>query len=229
MALRAEFDRLSPKRDRGADGSIGDSAHTSSSDHTPDEDSDVLRDHDADAKNEVHALDIDSTGPWPEPFSAIISRVIERERARWLDPDDVCRLEYVIFNRRIYSRSRDFAARTYTGSDPHTNHAHFSGRYLAAAESDTSPWGVEAEMTKDEIKAAVREVLRESGTGDLIGDAVLQRKFPAPAGVADPDGVWWYGSFDREAYDRLLELKTAVDTLLERVPKPLGGSEFTGR
>jgi hypothetical protein len=142
VGLRAEFNVLSPGRDKGADGSIGDSAHTSSSDHTPDEDSDVLRDHDGDAKNEVHALDIDSTGPWPASFDSLVKVVIARDKKRWLDPADVCRLEYVIWNRQIYSRERDFAPVAYRGVDPHTNHAHFSARYLTAAESDTRPWGL---------------------------------------------------------------------------------------
>lgn len=146
LTLRGEFDRVSPKRDKGADGTIADSNHTSSSDHTPDEDSSVLRDKDADHINEVHGLDIDSSGPWPDGwawFDAKIKSIVAEEKRRWLDPNDVCRLEYVIWNRQIYSRSRDFAARPYTGSsDPHTNHAHFSARYLTQAESDTRPWGV---------------------------------------------------------------------------------------
>ncbi len=145
LALRDEFNQLNPERDRGADGTIGDSTHTSKSDHTPDEDSDYLRSKDADKTNEVHALDVDSTGPWPRPFASLVMDVIAWERARWLDPDDVCRLEYVIFNRQIYSRSRNFEPVKYTGDDPHTNHAHFSARYLTHAENDTSPWGLTRE------------------------------------------------------------------------------------
>jgi len=140
VALREEFNRVSPNRDKGADGSIGDSAHTSSSDHTPDEDSDVLRDHDADSKNEVHALDIDSSGPWPAAgwFDAAIKALVARHRS---GADD--RLQYVIWNRQIASRSFGWTWRTYTGTaDPHTNHAHFSARYTTAQETDTSPWGV---------------------------------------------------------------------------------------
>lgn len=168
VALRNEFNVLAPGRDKGADGSIGDSAHTSRSDHTPDEDSRYLRDHDADDKNEVHALDIDSTGPWPERFHTIVMRIIAGERAKWQDPNDVCRLEYVIWDRKIYSRSNNFEARDYAGSDPHTNHAHYSGRYLTASENDTRPWGVlplapekeEEEMTIDEFFASIGRAVR---------------------------------------------------------------------
>ena len=166
VALRREFDAVSPGRDRGADGSIGDSAHTSSSDHTPDEDSDVLRDHDADAKNEVHALDIDSSGPWPGAswFDSMIKSIVDRERARWLSADDVCRLEYVIWNRKIYSRVYDFRERAYTKDDPHTNHAHFSSRYLTTSENDTRPWGVVGD--EDDV---------DDATIDKIADRVVSK------------------------------------------------------
>lgn len=176
VALRDEFNRLSPNRDKGADGSIGDSSHTSSSDHTPDEDSDVLRDHDADTKNEVHALDIDSTGPWPgATFDAIVKGVIARERKRWLDPNDKCRLHYVIWNRRIYSQSNDFNGEPYTLSDPHTNHAHFSSRYETSCESDTRPWGVweDDDMTKDELKAWMTEWAKSAAGREALAVAVL--------------------------------------------------------
>lgn len=142
IALRNEFNVLAPGRDRGADGTIGDSSHTSTSDHTPDEDSNALDGKDADHINEVHALDIDSSGPWPRPFADIIADIVAGERRKWLSSSDMCRLEYVIYNRKIYSKSRDFLPVAYTRSDPHTNHAHFSARYLTETENDTRPWGV---------------------------------------------------------------------------------------
>jgi hypothetical protein len=160
LTLRAEFNTVSPDRDKGADGTIGDTAHTSSSDHTPDEDSDVLRDHDADDKNEVHALDIDSSGPWPDGgwFNRAILALVERERVEHESADIVGRLSYVIWNRRIASRSQGWAWRDYAGSDPHTNHVHFSGRYLSSTEADTRPWGVQGDtMTKAEFLALLAD------------------------------------------------------------------------
>lgn len=193
VALREEFNRLNPSRDKGADGSIGDSAHTSSSDHTPDEDSDVLRDHDADSKNEVHALDIDSTGPWPGlSFEDIVMGIVAREKKRWNDPNDVCRLEYVIWDHHIYSRAYNFAPRAYTLSDPHTNHGHFSSRYLTTSENDTSPWGVEEEdflmtMFEDKteftaymvslLQTQVPEALKDALTGASATDKAIQAAF----------------------------------------------------
>ncbi len=52
------------------------------------------------------------------------------------------RLQNVIYNRRIWSRSWGWTAREYTGSNPHDKHAHFSSRYTTAAESNTRPWGL---------------------------------------------------------------------------------------
>jgi hypothetical protein len=227
LALREEFDLIAPDRDRGSDGTIADSNHTSRSDHTPDEDSDYLRGRDSDRVNEVHALDVDTSGPWPVPFPVLFAEIIDREQRRWHDPNDRCRLEYAIFNRLIYERDNDFRPVTYTGtSDPHTGHAHFSARYLTDTENDISPWGVQeaVDVTPEQVETAVLKVLRstdgQAAIREAAGDGVLERPFPAPAGVEDADGKWWYGSFDQQAYARLLELKKSVDTLLERTTPP---------
>lgn len=151
LVLRTEFNLVSPKRDKGADGTIGDSAHASTSDHTPDEVSSALKNKDADKINEVHALDIDSSGPWPDGkaghikgswFDKQIHRLIAEEKRRWKDPNDMCRLHYIIWNKVIYSQSNDFEGEAYHGDDPHTNHAHFSARYETRAEKDIRTWGV---------------------------------------------------------------------------------------
>jgi hypothetical protein len=151
LTLRNEFNLVRPKRDKGADGTIGDANHSPGSDHSPDEDSRVLRDRDPDHKNEVHALDIDSTGPWPDGkggeaegwFDKQIHRIIAEERRRWLDPNDMCRLNYVIWRGMIYDKDNDWVGKIYTGSsDKHFDHVHFSARYETRAESDTRSWGV---------------------------------------------------------------------------------------
>lgn len=179
LSLRDEYNRLAPGRDKGADGTIGDSAHTSSSDHTPDEDSDVLRGKDADSINEIHAVDIDSTGPWPDgrSFAQIFADVIAGEKAKWLSATDKCRLKYAIFDRKLYSTDNDFKPVAYGGTDPHTNHAHFSFRYETSCENDTRPWGVyqEDDVTKQEIIDAVIAALKTDGV------------VPAPSNAASYD------------------------------------------
>jgi hypothetical protein len=194
LTLRGEFNAVSPSRDKGADGTIGDSNHTSSSDHTPDEDSSVLRGKDADSIDEVHALDVDSSGPWPGGwawFDRTIKAIVAEERRRWLDPNDTCRLEYVIWNHTIYSRSHDFAPRSYGGSDPHTNHAHFSARYLTRSENDTRPWGVLASIKPAEEDGFMADISQADfnklmngwiGTADArrdTADAILKGNVPS--------------------------------------------------
>jgi hypothetical protein len=115
VQLRTEFNALSPDRDKGADGSIGDTAHQAES----------TSDHNPDALGRVLAVDIDSTGPWPADFDALVKYIVGRQRS---GADN--RLQYVIWNRRIASRSTNWAWATYTGTaDPHTGHAHFSARH----------------------------------------------------------------------------------------------------
>src|SRR3954471_25026476 len=59
VTLRKEFDTIAPDRDKSSDGSIGDTAHQeNTSDHNADEVGKVPI-HDADSKNEVHAIDVD--------------------------------------------------------------------------------------------------------------------------------------------------------------------------
>ena len=138
VTLRSEFNALSPGRDKASDGSIGDVAHAqSSSDHNPDETGSTPTE-DADSLNEVHAIDVDRdlrrSGWTMEKAVEII--VVRHRQGR----DN--RLQNVIYNRRIWSRSWGWTARRYTGANAHTQHAHFSARYTTAQERDTRPWGL---------------------------------------------------------------------------------------
>jgi hypothetical protein len=136
VQLRAEFNAVSPKRDKGADGWIGDAAHRGE-----------VSDHNPDSAGRVLAVDIDSTGPWPQAFDTYVQSIVARQKAGWDG-----RLEYVIWNRHIASRSSRWAWLTYTGTnDPHTGHAHFSARHDHTGNTDKSPWGVEDEVTPDDI------------------------------------------------------------------------------
>jgi hypothetical protein len=140
VRLRAGFDRLSPGRDKGSDGWIGDRPHQQegdASDHNPRPDGRVL------------AIDIDATGPWSRPFGDLVELMRGDSR-----------LEYIIWNRRIASRSQGWTWRTYTGTgDPHTSHAHFSARHDYTGNTSTAPWPLEDIVTPDDIKDIVQAVL----------------------------------------------------------------------
>jgi hypothetical protein len=188
LVLRTEFNLVAPKRDKGADGTIGDSNHSSTSDHTPDEDSKFLSDLDSDKKNEVHGLDIDSTGPWPDGkggqaggwFDKKIHAIVAEEKRRWNSATDKCRLKYVIWRAKIAGISTNWEWTDYHGSsDMHYDHAHFSARYLTETENDKRPWGVyEEEGFMADISQANFNKLMDGWAGTangkkLIGEAFL--------------------------------------------------------
>lgn len=157
-ALFDEFDELNPDRDDSSDGSIGDQAHaSSSSDHNPDETGNTPRE-DSDSKNEVHAIDVDCTGPWPNgmTFDAAVKYIVQRHK----DGDDT-RLYNVIWNKKIAAESSGWNWNTYSGSNSHTQHAHFSAKYDTANENDTSSWGLVDrwgdDVNKDDFKAWMTE------------------------------------------------------------------------
>lgn len=230
LTLRTEFNAVSPSRDKGADGTIGNNVHTSSSDHSADEDSTVLRSRDADLKNEVHALDIDSTGPWPgtgtqkERFHRLIMRIIDGERAKWRSATDKCRLNYVIWDRKIYDKDNDFQPVDYDGDDPHTNHAHFSGRYETSCENDTRPWGVAPTQEEDMPLDAndlknVRAIVKEE-----VG-AAIKTVFSAQTFEWSADNPADSASYRRNAGDLVGDTWAAImrGTTRGGAPLPAGG------
>lgn len=147
VQLRYEFNAVSPKRDTGADGWIGDSAHrTEVSDHNPD------------ASGRVLAVDIDASGPWPYPFDTYVELIVARQRS---GADD--RLEYVIWNRRIASRDSRWVWQKYTGtSDPHTGHMHASARHDHTGNTSGRTWALntigDERVTPDDISKVASAV-----------------------------------------------------------------------
>lgn len=125
--LRSEFNHLNPSRDKGSDGWIGDKAHQ-----------DEVSDHNPDSQGRVLAIDIDSTGPWPDSFDDYVMWIVNRCRN-----GEETRIEYIIRNRKIYERHNEFAARDYDENDPHTGHAHFSARHDHTGQNSRVTWGLD--------------------------------------------------------------------------------------
>lgn len=121
--LFGEIDSAWPNRDRRTDGWIGDKAHQArQSDHNPD------------SRGIVHAIDIDKDGIDP---MYVVEQCISENRPT----------QYVIYNRTIWSRTRDFRPRAYTGDNPHTDHIHVSIQYGAAWEAASWTWGIASPLT----------------------------------------------------------------------------------
>jgi hypothetical protein len=154
-SLFAEFDQLAPNRDRASDGAVGDRAHAAkgSSDHLPDEETPALRSKDSDGLNEVHAIDVDRDLRLPGwSMERVVQTIVTRCRS-----GAETRLQYVIFNRKIWSKSWGWTARAYTGANAHDHHAHFSARYDTASEQNTKPWGLLAANTPEEDDMPITE------------------------------------------------------------------------
>lgn len=151
--LRSEINTLAPNRDKASDGWIADAAHVAggTSDHIGDESTSSMRSKDADSKNEVHAIDVDEDlrrAGWT--MNRAVQIIVTRHRDGLDD-----RLQNVIYNRRIWSRSWGWTARAYVGANPHDKHAHFSARYTTAQENDTRPWGLLAAQAADDKEREV--------------------------------------------------------------------------
>jgi len=98
-----------------SDGWIGDQAHAATqSEHNPD------------AHGIVHAIDLTAEGidPWIVSIAAIV------HPSTW----------YVIYRKRIFSRTHNFVGREYLGADPHDSHIHVSILLTAAARQNNRRW-----------------------------------------------------------------------------------------
>lgn len=139
VRLRSEVNELAPDRDKSSDGWIGDTAHSKTkSDHNPD------------ARGFVHAIDLDKDLRKPGwSMDRIVQILVTRHRSGLDD-----RLQYVIWKGRIWSRSWGWTARTYTGPNPHDEHAHASARHVVALENNTRPWGLLAATQPTPAKPA---------------------------------------------------------------------------
>ncbi len=147
VVLRGYFDQDFPRRDHASDGWIADSHHAASSDHQPD------------ASGAVRAIDIDADLNTP---GTDLGQVFERLRG-----DD--RLEYLIFDALIASRSHGWTWIEYTGTDRHTGHGHISARHDGTGWFTTAGWDLE-DLPMDQ---ATFNRLMDGWAGTASGSAAL--------------------------------------------------------
>jgi hypothetical protein len=177
-------------------GWIGDAAHQAEhSDHNPD------------ARGIVHAIDVMVRG---QRAQAVVNWALAH-------PDD---LEYVIFNRTIWTRSRGFQPKKYNGTDPHTNHVHISGRHGSVGKNGATGTGYDAGSESlsprgtplDPVKAAIAipkqvrpaVVGHRPGSRELVvaaprmsGDDVkFVQRFIGPKQCGAPDGFYGPNTHD---------------------------------
>ena len=115
VQLRNEVNARWPRRPKGSDGTVGDTSHSArASDHNPNN------------RGSVNAFDITYPGVDPK----VIIAAVKKHPAG----------NYVIFNRKIYSRSNGWKAEPYSGASPHTEHLHVSILQSVAAEQSKAKW-----------------------------------------------------------------------------------------
>lgn len=133
VALFEQFDKRFPHRRRESDGTIGDKVHRDrTSGHNPDlEPGSKPEWRDGDTKNEVRAGDVDADLGDPEvDMHHVIAHLCRLGRS---DPDFPFR--YMIWYRQIFHEGNNYYPQPFTGSSPHTEHAHFSGKKSQKADN----------------------------------------------------------------------------------------------
>lgn len=128
-----------PTREKGAEGTKGDSAHASgSSSHNPDKTGNAEY-KDGDGNDEVRAWDCDKdlNGPVGVTAEVVVQHILTKARAGQMPW-----LRYVIYQRRIWHKRDNFVTRAYTGSNPHTDHIHYNSDFSNYADTVTgTDWG----------------------------------------------------------------------------------------
>jgi hypothetical protein len=124
--------------------------------------------------------------------------------------------KYIIYNKRIASRSGGWIWRPYSGDNPHTGHVHVSVGVGPDGSStgpydDTSPWGLLAE--EDDMEA--RDVWLER----LAPDATVLRAYPGIRADGYLAQTWLQYTYRwvRRAADRAAELAAGQAAILAAV------------
>lgn len=214
-ALRKSFKVIAPTSDTASDGWIGNYAHCSGCATC----CQLLSDHCADCGGMVHAVDKDKD--LRSPYGVTMQQVIQFILSHPADRD---RLNYMIYNRTIWSASKGWEARAYTGDNPHTEHAHFSGRYEDAIEANRAPWQFEqlAKGSEQDMDATQAQQLQnihqivqamarmqDTATGVVVvgySDANNRAEVPlvgAISGIKDSVSVLSGGGIDPTALESL--------------------------
>lgn len=207
---------------------VGDDAHkTRISDHNEDDTPGVRAEQpDEDNIPEHRAIDV------------MIGEAFDRQDAQELfeelttNSTNQHRLTYVIYNRKIRSKSNNWVEREYDGSDPHTSHVHVSG--LAAQDENTTPFTLTAPPAPKPTQLRIdgqlgpktitrwQQVMHTPADGVISEDSALVRKVQQHLKdtvdhrlVVDGDG----NSFDTDVPRKTVfalqrYLKTPVDGII---------------
>lgn len=121
LILRTEVNAAAVRRSTASDGTIGDPAHAArESDHNPN------------GAHVVCAMDLTNDPAHGADMSKLAGFLLHNPHPA---------LKYVIWNRRIASRTHGWSWLPYHGTNPHTHHVHISVGPTAAGYDCRLPWG----------------------------------------------------------------------------------------
>lgn len=186
--LRLQLNEVAPDRDKTSDGGIGNTSHAARrSSHNPDKTGSPEY-KDGDSKDEIRARDFDKDLNRSDlTMEMVCQHLVQGARTGrfwWL--------RYIIFNRRIWSKSSGWVTRSYNGTNPHDKHMHVNSDFTQAADNYTgADYGLEElvgltaadrdwfdNMVETKVKNAIR---------DQIGDiAEAVASFPVDIETDQP-------------------------------------------
>jgi glycosyl hydrolase family 25 len=138
--LRLQLNAAFPNRDKSSDGGIGDTSHAARpSSHNPDlTGSPEYRD--GDSKDEVRARDFDKD----LKDSSVSAEDVVQHLIKGAKSGRFWWLRYIIYNRRIWSKSNNWSQATYSGSNPHDHHFHVNSDFTQSADTvDNVDYGLD--------------------------------------------------------------------------------------
>lgn len=157
LALDREITMVAPRRTLPT-WYLGDKRHRGyPSDHNPDDTpGSKSESQDADSKPEIRA------GDYRLPLNAVFT---PQQLVEYLVKE--CRagritwIKYIIFDRKIWSASRNWVTQAYNGSNPHDKHFHISCKPETVHENNTKPVGLVAwvaSLTKPPKKVTMVDI-----------------------------------------------------------------------
>lgn len=209
--LNKEIAAIAPDADTTSNGTIGDEAHQGTdSDHNPD------------SNGYVCATDRDKDLNAAFTMEDVVQYLLGECRKANTVGKDYGRLNYMIYNKRIWRADTGWRQEPYYGSSPHTEHAHFSCEHDLQFVNDTRPFGLIDRFGDDMDQVTFNERMdtylkkyNQDGNGwksNPTGVAVLDNQYvPNPFNGAGQKSPLY--DLIRDLAEAVIELRNTVDNL----------------
>lgn len=197
--LLREINAAFPLRNKTSDGTLGNASHAASkSDHNPD-DRGVVCAVDVDEDLDGSAADsYPFFNPGQPAKRRLVDLLIGLAKAGLLP-----QLYYVIYERKIYSRTNNFEPRAYSGANAHEHHVHVSVYHDARLADRKTPWLAKVLPSKPVNQSAADGSARARTVIDLSAvQHAMKKGLPLLVGK---DGADLQRSLNRRMGTKLVE------------------------